>query len=178
MQQKSSISFQCFVTDIGTFVQYRAVRNYMALPLAESVLHVGNNEKDSSLDVVIDFDFFQKMDNADPVIAMLAIPSNFIFSRNSVPLLGLFQDTRNSMKGALFPWNNKNRSESIPRNFFRTEFEGNPQSQSHFIKFGNLLISHQHLPYFMVFLLSSRKCDGMVWNSYGQKFSYNTILSC
>ncbi len=50
--------FSVLFQDIGTFVQYRAVRNYMALPLAESVLHVGNNEKESSLDVVIDFDFF------------------------------------------------------------------------------------------------------------------------
>ncbi len=50
--------FSVLLQDIGTFVQYRAVRNYMAHPLAESVLHVGNNEKERSLDVVIDFDFF------------------------------------------------------------------------------------------------------------------------
>ncbi len=70
--------FSVLLQDIGTFVQYRAVRN-MALPLAESVLHVGNNEKERSLDVVIDFDFFLKMENANPVIAMLAIPSTSFF---------------------------------------------------------------------------------------------------
>ncbi len=38
------------------------------------------------------------------------------------PRKGLFWDARTSAEWAFFPRNNKNRSESIPRNFFWTEF--------------------------------------------------------
>ncbi len=51
------------------------------------------------------------------------------FSRNSVslrsePQNGLFQNTRNSAKGTLFPRNSENRSESNTRNFLERNFGG------------------------------------------------------